>query len=117
MLDVDKFKYKENKVVKHVAKQNRLKEKFLKGPIPLSQISLAAKLPGKSLHVAIIIWIFDSIHKGEQFKLQTSMLEALGVKRNSAYRAIKHLENSGAITVVRHRGRLPLIKLIMRGNG
>ena len=32
-------------------------ERFLKGPIPMDWLSAAARLPGKSLHVAIAIWL------------------------------------------------------------
>ena len=37
--------------------------KFLKGPIPWQWLEVAANLPGKSLHVAIVIWHLSALNK------------------------------------------------------
>ncbi len=118
MLDQNKYQVeiKENINLPKNNNKKRIEGKFLKGPISLNDISKVTALPGKSLATMIAIWILDSIHKGEKFKLSMRLLRKLNVNRNTAYRALKHLEDAGIITVDRLSGRLPRIMLIMRGN-
>ena len=87
-------------------------EKFLKGPIPLVWLEAAAKLPGKALHVGIEIWFWAGIKGPEGIKLSTASLIKFGVERHSAYRAVNALENAGLISVIRHKGRKPIVSLI-----
>jgi len=95
--------------------KKRINGKFLKGPISLDDLSKVAALPGKTLATMIAIWILDSIHNGETFKLSMALLRKLSVGRNAAYSALKHLEDAGIITVDRLSGRLTLITMTERG--
>lgn len=118
MIDISKFRVNPNA---HIAPfrtsiQKRINGKFLKGPISVELLSKITILPGKSLHLMIVIWILDTIHNGETFKLSMALLRKLNVGRNAAYRALECLENAGIITVDRLSGRLPLVTLIMRGD-
>jgi len=77
---------------------------FLKGPIPWEWLSVAGKLSGKSLHVAVILWHLFGLTKSETVKIQKRFLEDLGVFRKSYYNAIGHLEKAGLISVERKQG-------------
>ena len=86
-------------------------EKFLKGPIPLEWLCMAARQPGKSLHVAVAIWFLAGITYKKTITLQGTILRALGVSRHAAYRALQALEKAGLVTAKRHPGRFPVVTI------
>jgi hypothetical protein len=88
-------------------------QKFLKGPIPLDWLSMAAKQPGKAFHVAIALWFWVGLRKSCEVAFSMSWLEAtFGVDRFSGYRGLAALEGVGLVLVVRHRGRKPMVTLL-----
>ena len=84
---------------------------FLKGPIDLQWLQLAASLPGKSLHVGLVLWYLAGLKKQKTFKLSRTTLESFSINRHAAYRALKALEHAGLVSVERHPGRLPIVTL------
>ena len=42
---------------------------FIKGPIPLAWMMAAAMLPGKSLHVGLVLWYLAGLKKTKTFAL------------------------------------------------
>lgn len=89
-------------------------ERFLRGPIPLSWLSVAAKLPGSALNVAIAIWYVAGMKKGAAIRLSVSSLGEFGVEYHSAYRGLAKLEQAGLVEVIRHRGRKPIVTVLGR---
>jgi hypothetical protein len=85
---------------------------FLKGPIPLPWLAVAATLPGKALAVGLIIWFLHGLQKTYTVKLAPSWLRHFGVKRQAAYRGLKALENARLITVARKRGESPTVTIV-----
>lgn len=87
-------------------------ERFLRGPIPWAWLVLAAKQPGKALHVAVVLWLWAGIRRSSSGPLSSFRLRALGVSRFAGYRALRSLELAGLVTVERHRGRNPIVTLL-----
>jgi hypothetical protein len=87
-------------------------EKFLKGPIPWTWISEAARQPGRSLHVALALWFLAGINKNSTVPLTNTVLKPLGLDRFAKGRSIKRLERAGLISVNRHAGRNPLVTIL-----
>jgi hypothetical protein len=85
---------------------------FLKGPIPWTWIIQAAQLPGKALHVATVTWFLAGMKNSAVIRLSVSKLHMLGVRRHSAYRALKALEGAQLISVERHTGRSPIVTIL-----
>jgi hypothetical protein len=85
--------------------------RFLKGPIPFPFLLKASKLPGKTLHVFIVIWFLHGVTKNKIFNLKNSLLREFGVQRHAGYRALIELEKAGLISVVRCQGRNPQITI------
>ena len=96
----------------HRLPRPRAGEKFLRGPIPLDWLSTAARLPGKSLHVAIAIWFTASLAKSATVPLSNIAGLPFGLDRNAKYRALQWLEEAGLITVQRQLGRSPVVTLL-----
>jgi hypothetical protein len=93
--------------------RHRHGEKFLKGPIPLNWLSVAAKQSGKALHVATAIWFWAGLRRSREVALSMSWLRTnFGVNRYSGYRGLVALERIGLVSVVRHPGRKPLVTLL-----
>jgi hypothetical protein len=88
-------------------------QKFLKGPIPLDWLSMAAMQPGKALHVALGLWFWAGVKRSCEVAFSMSWLRAtFGVNRYSGYRGLVALEKVGLVSVVRHQGRKPVVTVL-----
>ena len=85
---------------------------FLKGPIPLSWLKAAACLPGRTLHIGIVLWFLVGVHKLNAVKFSYRQAGEFGIGRHAAYRGLTKLERAGLVTVHRHRGRSPVVKVL-----
>jgi len=86
--------------------------KFLKGPIPLSWLSVAANQAGKALHVGLACWFLAGIKRSRTIALSAPALASFGTDRYAGYRGLKALERAGLVSVVRHPGRLPVVTIL-----
>lgn len=87
-------------------------ELFLRGPIPLDWLALAAKLPGKTLNVAIALWWLHGMAKGKPFKLTRMALKALNVARDAESAGLLRLEQAGLIQLERKPGQRPIVSIL-----
>jgi hypothetical protein len=87
-------------------------DKFLKGPIPWKWIVLAAKQPGKALHVSLALWFLAGISKSRRIKLNNILLKTLGVTRYAKSRSLLSLEKAGLISVEQSKGKSPVVTLL-----
>ncbi len=102
-----------NKLSKPVIGKKLPTELFLKGPISMGWIQKAMILPGRSFHVSIELCFWAGINKSEEFKFNPiKMQRNRGLNRHTIYRALNNLERAGLISIKRHRGRAPIIKLV-----
>ncbi len=87
-------------------------EHFLKGPIPLTWLRVAAHQPGKAVSVALELWLWAGIKKSRTVRISLSNLRvAPKLSRSSASRGLAALERAGLVTVVRRSGRKPTVTL------
>jgi hypothetical protein len=86
-------------------------EKYLRGPIPLDWLSLAARLPGRSLHVAMALWFMAGLTRSRSVPLSNINGLRFGLDRNAKYRGLVWLEGAGLISVTRKLGRAPLVTI------
>jgi len=85
--------------------------RFLRGPIPMSDIAAAARLPGKALAVYIALHHRAALTRSKAAKLPRALLADLGVDKHGKARALSQLEAAGLISVRRQTGRSPVIEL------
>jgi hypothetical protein len=85
---------------------------FLRGPIPLNWLTACQEMSGKTIMVALAIWWQAGMHGRQNLKLTTSGLKRFGVDRKAKDRALATLEEAGLVSVLRQRGRNPLITLL-----
>ena len=87
-------------------------KRFLKGPIPCRWLQLAARQPGKALHTGVVLWYKAGLIKRNEVKLTRSLLGEFGVLPDAGNRALRRLEEVGLVSVVRHRGRSPVVTIL-----
>ena len=85
---------------------------FLRGPIPLSWLKAAAWLPGRTLHIGIVLWFLVGVCKLKGVKFSYRQAGEFGIGRHAAYRGLTKLERAGLVIVHRHRGRSPVVKVL-----
>ena len=88
------------------------RQAFLKGPISWPWLCEAASLPGRALHVGLVLWYRAGREKSLKVVLSWSDLATMGVKRDAGRRGLEQLEAAGLVAVDRHPGRLPRVKLL-----
>jgi len=84
---------------------------FLKGPVPLPWLRIAANLPGKALHIGIALWYWSGIKKSETFILPANAIRDLGVSRQTCYTQLKAMEKAGLLSIKPRKGKKPGITL------
>ena len=71
------------------APRHKTGEKFLKGPIPMSWLVRAGKLPGKAIHVGLSLWFYAGMRKSGQVNLPMRWLKmAFKMERHAVYRGL-----------------------------
>jgi len=71
----------------------------------------AAQLPGKALHVAIVIQFQTGLARSQTVTLSSQELSRFGVKRTTGYRALEELHLAGLVNVERGKGKLPRVTI------
>jgi hypothetical protein len=94
-------------------KPKRIKGEFLKGPIPLSWLTVAAKLSGKApVAVALALWFQVGRRRSKEVRLTTAVIERFGIDRKAKYRGLSALEQAGLIKVRRELRRNPVVTVV-----
>lgn len=86
---------------------------FLKGPVPLAWLESAARLPGKSLHIGVVLWYVSGLTRSPSVPLSNIAGEKFGLDRNAKYRALAWLEGAGLVRVERKLGRAPVVTILL----
>ncbi len=84
----------------------------LQGPFPRPWFSVAAQLPGKALHLALMIWCTAGICGSRRVAISNLHALGFGIERNAKYRALAWLEEAGLIVVERRVGRSPIVTIL-----
>ncbi len=92
--------------------RHRPGEFFLKGPIPLNWLQIAAHQPGKAIIVALELWFRAGVERNRTIRISLTNLQvAPKLSRSAASRGLGALEEAGLVTVVRKSGRKPAVTL------
>jgi hypothetical protein len=71
----------------------------------------AARLPGKSMHLAVVLLRIVGAEPTHRVELSNLACERFGLNRNAKYRALRSLEDAGLIAVRRKLGRSPIVTI------
>jgi hypothetical protein len=95
--------------------RHRHGEAFLKGPVPWLWIEKAAQLPGKALHVGILLWQSAGCRKSRSVHFCLARAVSLGMHLNSARRALRRLAKAGLIEIHHRPGQGLEVTLLEHG--
>ncbi len=97
---------------KVINRERRVRGQFLKGPIPWNWITCAMRLPGKALHVAMVLWQEAGFRKSRHVKFRMSKIDRVGFTRWTARRALVILEEAKLIKIDRKPGQLLQVEIL-----
>ena len=109
--------YRDNKIPEINITPKKVYEKksdhFLKGPIPMPWLIVAANLPGKALHIANALWFWSGIKKSTTFNLPLNTIRDMGVSRQTCYTQLKAMKKAGLLSIKARKGKKPEVTLIV----
>jgi hypothetical protein len=85
---------------------------FIKGPIPMAWLSGVAKLPGKSMQVALALFWLAAMRPNDKVKMTRQAMRLFNVSDDSYRDAIPRLEAAGLIKVWRAPGRRAQVEIV-----
>ena len=86
-------------------------QKFLRGPIPWAWLMAAARLRGRALHVALILWHHAGLKNHRTVSFCLRWATDFGMSRDTARRCLRNLVAAGLVTTNARRGRGLLVTL------
>jgi hypothetical protein len=92
--------------------RHRRGEPFLKGPIPWQWLQRALTLPGKALHVALLLWKEAGCRGSRTVPFRLARTAELGIHPDTAKRGLRALAKAGLLSVQYHPGRALEITLL-----
>src|SRR5262245_57502159 len=72
---------------------------FLKGPIPWPWLQRAGSLPGKALHVAVLLWREAGYRRSRQVRFCLAHGAQLGMHPDTAKRGLREPARAGVVTI------------------
>lgn len=86
-------------------------ERFIRGPIPLAWMKLAARCGNRAEAVALLLWYAAGFQRSNPVKLSKSILAELNVHPKTAKRVLVRMREIGLVDAEFHRGRSPVVTL------
>lgn len=87
------------------------------GAVNWGWLSAASKLPGKAMHVGLVLWHLHHLRRRWTVRWEPIKAASLGITRYAAYAGLRRLEAAGLITVDRHVGRCPIVTILDQQKG
>ncbi len=76
----------------------------------------ACALPGKALHVGIVLWYFSGLTKSLTVKLTRSRLKPFNIHRETGRRALRILEEAKLVGVERRGHNSPVVTILINAS-
>lgn len=112
VLDVDRLRIRSTPRATTRRAPPHKKGLFIKGPLYFSWLGPAGRLPGRALHVALLVAYKSRMTKSEVVTLTKDDLAHFNIDRHTLARALKALEKADLLLVTRTRGRKPRIGML-----
>jgi hypothetical protein len=85
---------------------------LLESSSAMAWLEVAARLPGRSMHLAVVLLRLARIEQTDRIVLSNRVCRRFGLDRNAKYRALLSLEGAGLIRVQRKLGRSPIVLIV-----
>ena len=87
---------------------------FVRGPVDWDWLKECGRLPGRALHVAVVLQLEAGMRKSLTVELRAKRLLEIGVDADATRRALQQMESAGLIEVERRPGRLRVVTMKCR---
>ena len=92
--------------------RHRPGEAFLKGPIPWPWLRRALTLPGKALHVALLLWKEAGCRRNRAVRFRLAGTAEQGIHPDTAKRGLRALAAAGLVSIRHHPGQALEVTLL-----
>jgi hypothetical protein len=92
--------------------RQRRGEAFLRGPVPWLWVQAAMRLPGRALHVGILLWKEAGCRKSRTVRLRLTASHDYGIHPDTLNRGLEALLAAGLVAVRRRPGHPPEVTLL-----
>jgi hypothetical protein len=92
--------------------RHRQGEEFLKGPIPWPWLRRALALPGRALHVAVLLWKQAGCQRSRTVRFRLGGAVDLGIHPDTAKRGLRALGAAGLVSIRHHPGQALEVTLL-----
>jgi hypothetical protein len=92
--------------------RHRPGERFLKGPVPWTWLGRACRLPGKALHVGLLLWVEAGCRKSRTVPFCLTRAAELGLHPDTFKRGLRALAGAGLVTINDRPGRSAEVTLL-----
>lgn len=86
-------------------------EHFVRGPIPMEWLKLAASCGYSAISVSLLLWYAAGLQRSNPVKLSRKILQQLKVHPKTAKRVLRCMEEIGLVQVEFKRGRSPIVTI------
>lgn len=80
--------------------------------LPVRWIERAAGLPGKALHVAMVLLYLTSLRKSAEVRFSQRTLRRFGTSRDASYDALTRMTAAGLVRLKKSPGRAHVVMLL-----
>lgn len=80
--------------------------------LPVRWIERAASLPGKALHVAMVLLYLTSLRKSPEVRFSQSTLKRFDTSRDASYDALTRMAAAGLVQLKKSPGRAHVVVLL-----
>ena len=95
----------------NLARQEGVTIPYIRGPQPKNWVSRACKLPARCANLAWALWYRHGM-EGNPVRVTTRLRQDFGLTRQSTYRALELMEDTGLIKVERRKGCAPRVTML-----
>jgi hypothetical protein len=92
--------------------RHRQGEAFLKGPIPWPWLRRALTLPGRALHVALLLWKEAGCRRNRTVRFRLAGAAELGIHPDTTKRGLRALSTAGLVSIRHHPGQALEVTLL-----
>ena len=95
-------------------RNRRRPEPFLRGPIPLAWLSLAATLRKPALAAGIALWFIRGVSRNTgAIRITAAIRKKMQLSAGQMLRGLRALESAGLVRFVKEgRGRCPVVEIV-----
>lgn len=85
---------------------------FLKGPVPWTWLEQAGRLPGRAMHVGIVLWHLAGMRRSLTVTFSLERAKGLGVSRGAARRGLAALQRARLVSIQHAPGQAARVTLL-----